>query len=284
MIQNYEFLKYGNLNYSVIGITPKIQEISCTFNNFNNVSKLYLSNYSLHTEYSASPIKNPYLQNYPSLFNSTFNGKASLWTSNNWVKEFFDLIDQKIQQIGKAPTIIEIHPPYKKHVKINDFFNRYTIFENIVLKKYPDVMILIENRNCCGNFLLSRANDYIDFANQINDRKLNLKLIIDIPQLFGKELFLNKNNNVQNTIDNVFYTLSTRIVADNICGIHICGKGHNGGFDSIFNKNIQNTQYFLNRFKAFSLLLTNKIYIVPEIFKQQDFVNIINDLKNNQIL
>ncbi len=288
MIQNYIFLKYGKLNYNEVNINPNIIEISCTFNNFHKQKQTLEMPYSLHTEYSASIINNPVLQErYPTLFQSKYNNKASLWTSQNWVKEFTNLIQECINNIGKLPKIIEIHPPYKNKVDLKDFFNLYSLFENNIKKLNDNIIILLENRNCCGNFLLSTINDYKIFVQNIEKKNLDLKLIIDIPQLFGKEIFLKKPQNEKDykkLIDNIFDTLYSNNIYSYIQGLHICGKGHKGDLSSIFNNNLNITNYFLEKFKEFSKNLHNQIYIVPEIFNQKDFVTIINDLRKFKII
>jgi len=288
MIKNYTFLKYGKLNYNEVNINPDIIEISCTFNNFNKQKKILEMPYSLHTEYSASIIKNPVLKKiYPILFQSKYNNKASLWTSQEWLKEFIDLIQKCINNIGKLPKIIEIHPPYKTEVDLNNFFNLYSLFENAIKKLDNNIIILIENRNCCGNFLFSTIDDYKTFVKNIEERNLNLKLIIDIPQLFGKEIYRKKpksEKDYQKLIDNIFNTLYSENIHSYIQGLHICGKGHKGDLSSIFNNNSKITNYFLKKFSEFSNNLNNHIYIVPEIFSQKDFVTIISDLKKFKII
>ena len=158
---------------------------------------------------------------------------------------------------------------------------------NIILKKFPDVNIFIENR--CGTFytggkfLLSKGKSIIEFLSILKSKKLRLKLVLDYPQVFSAELIkmdsikLNKiiefNNNIKQYINY-------------IGGFHLWGKRksingrwtpHTGDLNTFFSNNelqkeeficsIKNTfdddksRYFVPEVNSTMLLLYQKIQI-----------------------
>ena len=68
------------------------------------------------------------------------------------------------------------------------FLNRYSEFETIIRDTYPSTVILLENR--CGTrysggkFIVSSINQIVELSNYIDNSSLNLKITLDIPQLF----------------------------------------------------------------------------------------------------
>lgn len=285
-------IKYGKLNYEFLSLTPSINEIGYPFKTFSN-NTIYDSDkpYSLHTEYSASKLSDNTIN---SLINNGFNvlatslnraGKAKLWNSREWTEEFisfiFFIVENRLN--SKIPFIIEIHPPYTTRANhnqtLNIFFEYYSIFEQSMKNKFGDqIIILLENRNTTGNFLLSKSSDYIEFNNYIINNNLDLKLIVDIPQLYGKMKLVNPNLEERQVIDVIFNELRQAI--NSIGGFHICGKGHHGDFNTLFQ---ENKSYFLTKLSELTSTIENDIYVVPEITGQANFESIMSDIEEYQI-
>jgi hypothetical protein len=284
-----KLIKYGHIKYDII--KPQIEEIGYPFQTFGkNILKLPTLPYSLHTEYSASALSEQTIKEleklgFIHLSQSLKSGRADLWYSKEWTNEFIDFIKYIVinRLDNKSPKIIEIHPPYaiKKDYQsaIKNFFENYKIFEFEMKKSYGDnLIILIENRNQSGNFLLSKSSDYISFQKYINQNQLDLKLIVDIPQLYGKMIRsfkkLSSKELIKIMIDDLLNCTNT------IGGFHICGKGHRGDFDDLFG---EDKQYFLEGLKKITDNIKHTVYVVPEIMKQQDFDNIMVDIQDYEI-
>ena len=282
-------IKYGNLKYN--NLNPQIEEVGYPFQTFGrDINKNPLLPYSLHTEYSASKLNDNTIEqlhkyNFITLASALKAKKSQLWYSEKWTYEFIDfikfIVTNKLN--NKIPKIIEIHPPYIKNrnyqESLTEFFNYYKIFEDNIHKIYSsDIIILIENRNQSGSFLLSKSSDYIEFQKKIIEQNLSLKLIVDIPQLYGKMIRTYKTLTKQEIIRQIFDDLSQ--CKDVIGGFHICGKSHLGDFDTLFE---DKKEYFLILLKRLVDNINNNLYVVPEIMRQSDFENIINDIKKYQI-
>ncbi len=288
-MKNAVLVKYRNLNYE--NYKYKIEEISGTFKILTNKKPhIPTINYSLHTEFAGSnkninEIINALNKHSFTVLANSLKGKTifSLWTSKEWVYEFVKFIDFLITNKfkNKKPTVIEIHPPFttKKiyNNTLSNFIEYYKLFENKIKTKYSDdIVILMENRN--GNFLLSKSQDYITLNNLIKKEQLSLKLIVDIPQLYGKMQKEYKNLSNKEIIDIIISDLCNSV--NIIGGFHICGKGHRGNFNTLFG---EEKEYFLNEFKKVVSAINHTIYVVPEIFSQSDFNSIMDDLHNYNI-
>jgi len=282
-------VKYGNLKY--YKNLPSIEEIGYPFQTFGKFKNKYpILPYSLHTEYSASVLNNETIKKleehgFKTLSSALKSKKADLWSSRKWIEEFIDFIDYiiKYKLNNKIPKIIEIHPPYIKDRNydktLDDFFENYRFFEEQIKKKYSnELIILIENRNTSGNFLLSKSSDYLKFKDKIIKEKLDLKLIVDIPQLYGKMLKTFSKYTKYDIIENIFVDLNKS--ADVISGFHVCGKGHKGDFNDLFG---EHKEQFLSNLRILVKNIPNDIYVVPEINGQKNFESIMSDLVNFQI-
>ena len=284
-----KLIKYGHLKYG--DIQPEIEEIGYPFQTFGkNILKSPILPYSLHTEYSASTLSEQTINelkkygfNY--LANSLRANRADLWASKEWTKEFVDFIKFIVKNRieNKSPKIIEIHPPYttKKDYQnsLESFFDNYKFFESKMIEAYgEEIIILLENRNQTGNFLLSKSSDYIEFQKYIQKNNLKLKLIVDIPQLYGKML---RNFNQPNP-NKIIEIMTNDLLksTDVIGGFHICGKRHMGDFDDLFGIN---KHYFLEKLKEITDNIEHTVYIVPEIMRQQDYDNILKDIQDYKI-
>jgi len=284
-----KLIKYGHLQYHDVHI--EIEEVGYSFSTFGkNILKSPILPYSLHTEYSASTLNEQTINelkkygfNY--LANSFRANRADLWASKEWTKEFIDFIKFIVKNRieNKSPKIIEIHPPYIKgrdyQNSLESFFDNYRFFESKMVETYgKEIIILLENRNQTGNFLLSKSSDYIEFQKYIQKNNLKLKLIVDIPQLYGKMLRSFNRLNSYKIIE--IMTNDLLKSTDVIGGFHICGKSHRGNFDDLFGIN---KDYFLKRLKKVTHNIEHTVYVVPEIMSQQDYNNILKDIQDYKI-
>ena len=138
-------ITYHSKKYPV-GITSNIDEIA---GNFDKSSISPIRKYSLHTEYSHMKRKldNSLINKYPKLKSSQKDNIPQLWKDKEWAQEFANYI---IDLIGnnQPPEIIEVHPPFNDYcLDFDNFFDTYIEFERIILQKYPNVKIFIENVN-----------------------------------------------------------------------------------------------------------------------------------------
>lgn len=249
--------------------------------------------YSLHTEYSHMKRKldNKLINKYVELKSSHKDFIPQLWKSKKWASEFanfiIDLVDNK-----KNPKIIEIHPPFDDYCKsFEEFFEIYKVFENIILDKFPDVEIFIENR--CGTFytggkfLLSKANSILTFLSELKKRNLKLKLVLDYPQVFSAELIKMDNIKLDKIIS--FNNDISKYIGY-IGGFHIWGKRkkstdsrwtpHTGNLNTFFSFNSELKNIFLNSIcKTFND--DKERYFVPEVNSgEEDLQSIVYDLIN----
>lgn len=270
-------------------IVSSIDEIA------GNLDKEYIKpvrNYSLHTEYSHMPRKldNSLINRYPHLKDCHKDYVPELWKDEEWAKDFAKFI---IELIGnqKAPKIIEIHPPFDDYCPtFNDFFNRYQIFENAILEKYPDVNIFIENR--CGTFykggkfLLSKTKSIVSFLEELQKRKMRLKLVLDYPQVFSAELIKMDNIKLEKIID---FNRNIKTYRENIGGFHLWGKKksklgrwtpHTGDLNTFFSNNEEMKKEFIK--SIIDTFDDDTIrYFVPEVnSSEDDLQSIVSDLIN----
>jgi len=287
-------IKYGTKNYPP-PIDPKIQEIPGHFDIDTKrtrkkikILKQANKNFSLHTEYSYKErnFNCSLIQNKTSIRSSNYKGVPLLWKSEEWTKEFADFIVELCME--SEPAIIEIHPPFKNYSNLEKFIKHYKIFEDLIAKKYPNTKILIENRNTSKyskrsehlklEFLISDLDDLQRLADFISKEELKLRIVLDIPQLFGrlggiKRISIEKLTNIFNTLKKLH---------DFIDGFHIWGIKdripHTGDLNSYFKDNSKK-QHFLVLFSEFISNSPKDFYFVPEVnSNEKDLNSIINDL------
>jgi len=282
-------IKYGHLKYT--NHKPLFEEVGYPFQTFGKeIHKSPILPYSLHTEYSASILNE---QTKQSLVKAGFShltknlkaNKANLWISKEWTLDFINFIEYVVTNMldNKQPAIIEIHPPYIENRNYQNslinFISNYKIFEQSMHKMFgEDIIIMIENRNQSGNFLLSKSSDYLTFKEEIQKYNLSLKLIVDIPQLYGKMIRTYPKMNKIEIIDLIFKDLIQ--CTEYIGGFHVCGKSHRGDFQDLFG---DNKSYFLEKFKYLTDKIEHTVYVVPEIHGQIYFESIMADLEQYKI-
>lgn len=284
-ISNFKLVQYKKLEYPK-GLVPVLKEVPGHFD------KSYIKEkgeYSLHTEYSftSRKLNSDIITKYIHLKESNKKWVPQLWKSNEWASEFADFIFE-ITSLCEAPKVIEIHPPFKEYCNLNEFVERYSIFESKILEKYTDTKIVIENRAGSrysgSNFLFSKTDDIIELCNTIKDNKLNLKVVLDFPQLLTAEHIDTLN----------FDMIKYHQCIDKLCnysiyiaGIHIWGKkpgkngtltSHVGNLNTYFGDNILAKNEFI---KGISKVCNDGIqrYLVPEVNSgNDDLESLMSDL------
>ena len=279
-------ITYHNKKYPN-NINSNIDEIA------GNFDKEYITpkrDYSLHTEYSHMKRKfdNKLIEKYICLKESKKDNIPQLWKSKKWAIEFayfiIDLISNNI-----SPKIIEIHPPFNDYCKnFDDFFDIYVEFEKIILKKFPDVNIFVENR--CGTFynggkfLISNVDSVVKFLGELEKRKLNLKLVLDYPQIFSSESIKMDNIKLEKILK---FNEDISKYISYIGGFHLWGKKksktgrwtpHVGNLNTFFSNNQTLKEKFIK-----SIVDTfsddNTRYFVPEVnSSEEDLHSIMYDL------
>ena len=205
--------------------------------------------YSLHTEYSHMKRKldNRLINKYPELKKSERENIPQLWKSKEWAREFANFI---IELVGNNihPKIIEIHPPFNDYCKnFSLFFDIYEEFEKIISVELPNTNIFIENR--CGTFykggkfIISNGKSIIQFLQELEVRKLRLKLVLDYPQVFSAESIKMDDIKLKKIIE---FNNNIKPYISHIGGFHLWGKrksqtgrwtSHTGDLNTFFSNN-----------------------------------------------
>ena len=287
----FEMVKYHNKEYP-INIPLDCEEISSHLD--IEEIEVELPNYSLHTEYSYGK-RNLTSRLYSSnsqLALAHKDGVPQLWKNKQWADEFADFIFA-LTKDKIAPTAIEIHPPFTDYTgSLDEFVERYEVFETKIMNSFPNVKILIENR--CGavyhggKFILSKIDSLLELSNIIDSEKLHLRFALDIPQLYTA-------HGCKNEKSDMYYELLKKLVSirHNIGGVHLWGKrksdtgrkvAHCGDLSSYFENNKEIIDRFLLEFKdLFSDDLMRKL-VLEVNSSNEDLGSIIEDLLNVGII
>lgn len=255
-------VKYRNYTYGKY--TPKVEEVPAHFDARPVTPKMA---YSLHTEYSYSKRKftNPIFNQLKVLKEASYRGIPLLWASKEWAEQFFQFVDAFIYST-KPPEVIEIHPPYVNYSTIDKFLKIYSTFEKLMVEKYKNTVIAIENRSGSEyrkNFLISKPADIGILTKKVKEAELNLKIMLDIPQLFTSLGGIGKLS--MESIKTEFMKFER--YKDLIAGIHLYGRdrrAHLGNLDSLFGYDVE----FKNEFLEFISEFFNdgvSRYFVPEV-------------------
>ncbi|GAV24831.1 hypothetical protein ciss_07640 [Carboxydothermus islandicus] len=277
---------YHGLTYP-FNIKPTISEVAGHF----DIRKLKNNNiyYSLHTEYSYSRRKfdTQIVKNLNNICNANKNGIPMLWFSKEWALEFAEFI-KILTADNNPPKIIEIHPPFSDYSNISKFIDMFKYFEYEVKSSFPDVVLLIENRSgshySYGTFIISKIEDLLEISNAIDRLKLNLKIALDIPQLFtAHQISKSKVEQMIDIMDNL------KNIRHNIWGLHLWGKkdtlrrrreAHYGDLNTYFMGDLNIKKLFLLKLYE---VLNDEIcrYFVPEVNSgEKDLFSIVQDLIN----
>lgn len=269
------------------GISPKIEEVAANFD-IEQVEASFPC--SVHTEYSWGPRKltSPIIKKLKTIQQAHKNGIPQLWFNKKWAGEFVDFITT-ITKRSKLIKIIEIHPPFNDYCPtVDHFIEIYKIFEERILSVFPGVEILIENRFGSlykgGKFLVAKNADIISLSEAIEINNLNLRIVLDLPQLFTSHIKSMKiaEKNISLILDPLSNSVSY------IKGIHIWGKrrnekgrwvAHQGNLNSYFDNNAILKKRFMAEVRK--LFKDNvKRYFVPEVnSSDNDLKSIIMDFK-----
>lgn len=282
----YHSKKYPN------NVVSNIDEIA---GNFDKDSINPQRKYSLHTEYSHMKRKldNELINKYPELKTSERENIPQLWKSKEWAKEFASFV---IELVGNniPPEIIEIHPPFNDYCKdFATFFEIYEEFEKIILKKFPTVKIFIENR--CGTFykggkfIISNGKSIIQFLQELQNRNLKLKLVLDYPQVFSAEAIKMDDIKLKKII---IFNNNIKQYISHIGGFHLWGKrksqtrrwtSHTGDLNTFFSNNNLLKDEFIN--SVIDTFDDNVVrYFVPEVnSSEEDLQSIIYDLLKYEV-
>lgn len=277
-------VKYRIFDYPA-GIQSNIQEVAGHFGKSEIFPK---GAFSLHTEYSfdSKHSRGTLLQDFPTLCNCVDRGIPLLWYSNEWAEEFVAFI-QKLCG-NHIPKIIEIHPPYSDYYNLDKFISIYRTFEAGILRLYPDVELLIENRSGTARkykdggkipFAFEYFKHLISLSSMLDESNLRLKIAFDAPQLLtAHNLWQNQTGQLPGLFEHL------KPITHNIHSVHLWGKNpqpHNGDFNTAFESNPELKRLFLS---GLYQLLDDGVprYFVPEVNSgRKDFISIISDLRES---
>lgn len=243
--------------------------------------------YSLHTEYSYGKrlFTNKFIESNTTLATAHKNGVPQLWKNSDWAEDFASFVISNVVRL-REPEVIEIHPPFDDYTdNLHDFIERYKRFEDKVIEKYPNVKIQIENR--CGSiyhggkFSLSTIEQLIDLCEIIEKSKLNLRVALDIPQLYTAHVVSTKTSDKAiNLLEKLFE------IREYIDGVHLWGKNningrriaHNGDLNTYFMGDQDLKMKFLQSLEV--LFSDDKVrHLVLEVnSSDKDITSIVSDL------
>ena len=280
----FKFVQYRKYSYPN-GIEPALVEVA---GHIDKKSIKVNMAYSLHTEYSYGKRKfsSPLLEKYPELRESNKKGIPQLWKNTEWAKQFAEFVIELTTSFV-APTVIEIHPPFDDYCNLDQFFEHYLVFEELIHKTYPDAEIVIENRAGSrysgGKFIISNAAEIANACKRILDTNTKLGVVLDFPQLLTAESISADafdQDKYFSAIDTIYPYQSI------IKGIHVWGKkknvkgrwvAHNGTLDT-FIENTSDKDAFIYGIQKICSDGKSRFF-VPEVNSGEDDLKaIVNDV------
>lgn len=270
-LNRFILVDYGK-NSSLPGYNLEIKELAAHFDK----EKINPHGpYSLHTEYSYGKrnFDTEIVSHYPDLTNSERKGVPQLWSSIRWANAFAEYIIE-LTRGSIPPTIIEIHPPFDDYCTLNEFIERFGSFSDKLRTVFPNTDIVIENRSGTiysgGKFLVSKAVEIIGLCERIFDDNLDLRIVLDFPQLLTAEKIdtLNFNREKYRAVIESLHDYQSLVK-----GVHIWGKkknasgrwvSHSGNFDTYFGENDESKSCFLAGIHRICDDDTVR-YLVPEV-------------------
>lgn len=278
----FEMVKYHNQEYPP-DIPLRIAECSANFDISSVSSELELS---LHTEYSYGKRKldSELITRFPTIVSAHRDGVPQLWKDEQWAREFAEFIFLLAED--RVPTVIEVHPPFGDYTSFDGFVQIYKVFEQLVIARYPEIILLIENR--CGSvyhgarFLVSKSQEIEALCNRIAQSNLRLKIAYDVPQIYT-------SHNVKKPAQYTALLEQAVGFREYIGGVHLWGKkksetgrkvAHCGDLNSYFENNEVVKAEFL---KAFNSTFNDDIVrkMVLEVNSgNEDLLSIVADLRN----
>lgn len=265
-------VKYGNKDYPN-NIKCNISEVAA---HFDKETLKIVDDYSLHTEYSYGKRKmdSVIIDEFKEIKKANKKGVPQLWYSKKWAEEFAYYIKKMIEN-KDLPKIIEIHPPFNDYCPtIEEFFERYKVFEEIIHSFSPDTQICLENRAGTvysgGSFLISDFNSVKATLEYIDKNQVSLKMVLDYPQLFTASKY-----DMSAFPFEKFKLMHQELTKykKHIKGIHIWGKlknpkgrwvAHSGDLNTLFDFDLKSKREFL---KLISEFYNDEMqrYFVPEV-------------------
>lgn len=276
-------VQYHSLRYPR-GIYPGIREV---YAHFDSEKKVVDKKYLLYTE-TAEKTRNfdgKLLSKYKTILENNIDNVAQLWYSEKWSEEFADFV-KDVSDNKKDPSIIEIHPPFSDYSNIDKFVEYYLIFEERIKSYFKNTEIIIENlagteyKN--GKYIFSTVEELIELSDRIDKENLDLKISLDIPNLFeAHDIKMETSEEIFEILDKI------KTIIHNIKGIQIWSKsktktGENvyfiGDLDNFFEHNSKLKEEFLKKlFETFDDEIER--YFVPVVDSgNDDLRSIVNDL------
>lgn len=213
----FEMIKYHSQEYPA-DVPLRIEEIAAHFDITSVGGQLKRS---LHTEYSYGKRKlnSALISQYPEIVSAQKDGIPQLWKNEMWAAQFANFII--FLSGNEPPAVIEIHPPFNDYTDIASFVRAYSVFEEKIKERFPDVEILIENR--CGSvyrggkFLISKVQSVSALCEAIDKTGLHLRIAYDIPQIYTA-------HNAKTEAEYVELLNDTKELRQFIGGVHMWGK------------------------------------------------------------
>lgn len=209
-------------------------------------------------------------------------GIPQLWKSEQRAIEFADFIFSLAKE--RNLKIIEIHPPFTDYCDFETFIHNYKSFEKLIVNKYPNIEIFIENRFGSlyhgDKFLISKNEDVITLCHYIEKNKLRLKIAYDIPQIYSA-------HNV--TDSNMYVELLEEIkpYRTHIGGVHLWGKrkndngrkvAHCGDLNSYFDNDTNVKMIFIKAFMDLFDDEQERKLVLEVNSSNEDLISIVDDL------
>jgi hypothetical protein len=285
-------VKYHKLNYP-----PHIEVNICEVAGNFDVEKLSVNTpYSLHTEYSYGPreFNSKFVCDLKNITSAQIDNIPQLWCNEMWAEEFFIYIKRLIGK--KPPEVLEVHPPFNDYCDTFDqFLKTFNVFYDIFKSKYSTTTILIENRFGTmykgGKFLLSTCSDISEFCRVLSNSDIDLKIVLDYPQIFSA--IIDENNkistdNLEGAVEKIkLFNQELKKYREVIGGFHMWGKlkkgnrwvPHAGNFNTFFSNNNDLKHEFLS---SVSSTFNDDIerYFVPEVNSgEDDLHSIVADME-----
>lgn len=285
---NFRFVQYRKYSYPD-GNEPELVEVA---GHLDKESIKVNTAYSLHTEYSYGKRKlsSSLLDNFPALREANKKGIPQLWKNTAWAEQFAGFVIEITGNFA-APSVIEIHPPFDDYCDLDQFFERYSVFEELIHNRYPDTEIVIENRSGTrysgGRFIISNAEEIALFCKRIQETNTKLGVVLDFPQLLTSESI--KTDAFDQ--DKYLSAIDTIYPYQNIIkGIHVWGKrknakghwvAHNGTLDT-FIENPSDKEAFIAGIRK--ICSDGKLrFFVPEVNSgESDLRAIVQDILNSE--
>ena len=270
-------ISFGGHPYPM-GISPALDELP---GHFDRKAFLTKRPYCLHTEYSAGPRQwnSPLLRGLDEITSAQRKGIPELWPSCRWGEQFAEFITRLVGD-NQDPTIVEIHPPFVSYCKdVDAFLDGYAVFVSSLRARFPRSTIVIENRNGTrhpSKFLVSTVGDVVNLFAAIERRGIDLKLALDLPQIFSAHLGSKPPTPLE--VEHLMEKL--RPVVHRIATLHIWGRrktAHNGTLDNLFGHNLLAKETF---FDGLHRLLKDgrPRYFLPEVnSSKEDLQSIVSD-------